>query len=104
MAAAVSSLAYVAVWGGVAIAMFHVVRAAHQCLLRCAYCETDLDSFVTANNRSKWYSHDRNLLSDAGEPSKEMLAFATEEGACKEGFHLRKNTRPGTARKATAAS
>jgi aspartate carbamoyltransferase catalytic subunit len=83
---------------------FHVVRAAHQCLLRCAYCETDLDSFVTANNRSKWYSHGRNLLSDAGEPSKEMLAFATEEDACKEGFHLRKNTRPGTARKATAAS
>jgi aspartate carbamoyltransferase catalytic subunit len=85
---------------------FHVVRVGRQCLLRCAYCETDRDEFVTANKRQMWYSHDTTLWSAVDEHAqKDMLAFATEDDARKAGFHLRKNARHGApARKASAAS
>ncbi len=85
---------------------FHVVRpsAGHETFLRCAYCETDLETFVTANKRFQWYSTDKNLLCNSNDNSfKDMLAFATEEDARKAGFHVRKNTpHSPTARKASA--
>jgi aspartate carbamoyltransferase catalytic subunit len=85
---------------------FHVLHtaASHESFLRCAYCETDLDEFVSANKRSMWYSIDKNLLSNSNNNSfRDMLAFATEEEARKAGFHLRKSTRhSATTQKASA--
>jgi aspartate carbamoyltransferase catalytic subunit len=87
---------------------FHVVRhgESEQCMLRCSYCETDLENFLSANKRQMWYSFDRNLLSSFdGHSQKDMLAFATEEEARKAGFHLRKNkSHNATTRKVTAAT
>ena len=83
---------------------FHLVCAApdHQCVLRCAYCEADVDRFVTANKRLMWYSPDRNLPSLFEEHSwKDIVAFASEQEARQAGFHP-KRTRPAAARKATA--
>jgi aspartate carbamoyltransferase catalytic subunit len=85
---------------------FHVVQSGpgHEWLLRCAYCEADLDHFVTANKRHLWYSPDRNLPSGVSEHSwKEVVAFATEQEARSAGFHLKRH-RAAVARKTTAAS
>jgi hypothetical protein len=75
---------------------FHVVESADRrgCKLRCVYCETDIDRFVVAHKKSKWYADDTSLLLQAKEPSREFLAFAEEADAASRGYHSRRQTAP----------
>ena len=43
---------------------FLIVRAeaAGECKLRCVYCESDIEQFVVASRKNKWYSADRSTL------------------------------------------
>jgi hypothetical protein len=75
---------------------FYVVPGAEHgdCRLRCKYCETDIDRFVVAHKKSKWYADDTSLLLQAKEPSREFLAFAEEADAASRGYHSRRQAAP----------
>jgi aspartate carbamoyltransferase catalytic subunit len=70
--------------------------------LRCFYCESEMDAFVIASRKNKWYTADTGAL--AGITSKnvrDFLFFADERDAISSGFHAR---RSGDTRKARAAA
>ena len=84
---------------------FHVIRwgPSRDCMLRCSYCEADIECFVAANKRQMWYSPDRNLLANFEQHSlRDLLAFASEQEAREAGYHP-KRTRPPANGLASAA-
>ena len=85
---------------------FHFIEVTGRAFLRCAYCEADLEEFVTASKRHMWYSLEKTLWSATDHHAlKDMIAFATEADAREAGFHPRKSGPHGAAaRKSRAAS
>jgi hypothetical protein len=81
---------------------FHVVRtAAEECKLRCVYCESDIDSFVVAHRKNKWYAKDSSLLlRDREHNLRELLVFADEGDAREGGFHFRRHLGARSAQRA----
>ncbi|HEY6259594.1 MAG TPA: hypothetical protein VIY51_27780 [Xanthobacteraceae bacterium] len=73
---------------------FHVVKAAAGgCKLRCVYCESDIESFVVAHKKNKWYAKDASLLlRDRDHNLRELVVFADESDARDSGFHFRRHS------------
>jgi hypothetical protein len=72
---------------------FFLVRSHSQvhCKLRCAYCETDVDEFVLASKKNKWFSPDiASVLRSHKNDLRDLLAFSSEVQARKAGYHLRR--------------
>jgi len=72
---------------------FQVVKTAatEGCMLRCDYCESDIESFVVAHKKNKWYAKDSALLLREGEHSlRELIVFADEADARAGGFHFKR--------------
>jgi aspartate carbamoyltransferase catalytic subunit len=73
---------------------FFVVKANAEagCKLRCGYCETDLERFVVAHKKNKWFTKDRDMLLQPDEQHfRELIVFADEADAREAGFHFRRN-------------
>jgi len=63
--------------------------------LRCAYCETDVEDFVIASKKNKWFTPDiASFLRINGENFRDFLAFSSAPDARNAGFHLRKHFAP----------
>jgi len=75
---------------------FLIVRsdAAAECKLRCVYCENDIERFVVASKKNKWYAADPAALLRAVDDHhlKEIVVFADETAAQAAGFHSRRGT------------
>src|SRR5215831_9733715 len=75
---------------------FLIVRshAARECKLRCAYCENDMERFVVASKKNKWYAADSAALLRAVDDHHltETVVFANEADAQAAGFHSRRGT------------
>jgi aspartate carbamoyltransferase catalytic subunit len=72
---------------------FYVI-AGQATRLRCYYCETDIETFVIANKRTKHYDPDVSQLPTAIERNaREIIAFAQAADAEKAGFSLPKRRR-----------
>jgi aspartate carbamoyltransferase catalytic subunit len=72
---------------------FHVVPGpgADTCKLRCAYCERDIDSFVVASRKNKWFAAEPSLLLRSDEQHfKDLIVFGNEADATAAGFHSRR--------------
>jgi wyosine [tRNA(Phe)-imidazoG37] synthetase (radical SAM superfamily) len=62
-----------------------------ECKLRCVYCESDIEQFVVASKKNKWYTADPSALLRADDHHlRELLVFAKEEDALAAGFHSRR--------------
>src|SRR5262245_30950216 len=62
-----------------------------ECKLRCVYCESDIEEFVVASKKSKWYAADPAAMLRPDEHHlKELIVFASEEDALAAGFHSRR--------------
>jgi aspartate carbamoyltransferase catalytic subunit len=60
--------------------------------LRCFYCESDIDRFVVAHKKNRWFAEDTTLLRKATEQTiKDYVAFSTGEDAIETGFHSKRN-------------
>ena len=60
---------------------FYVVKnnASPGCKLRCVYCENDIDQFVVAHKKNKWYTGDASTLAKATDQNiKDMVIFAED--------------------------
>jgi aspartate carbamoyltransferase catalytic subunit len=86
---------------------FHIVPnpATETCKLRCVYCERDIDAFVVASKKNKWFTADTTpLLRSDDQHFKDLVVFATNADAIEAGFHYRragaehKVARPGMTR------
>src|SRR5215471_843455 len=54
--------------------------------LRCAYCETDIEHFVVASKRNRWFTPDVRILFRTAEHSiKDLIAFPNDESAKEAG-------------------
>lgn len=70
---------------------FHVVSIGDGVMLRCMYCENDIDRFVVASRKGKWYSADRIFLSKVStQKLKDIVFFHNESDALDNGYHSRK--------------
>src|SRR5262249_41234396 len=72
---------------------FYIVKTdtPAECKLRCVYCESDIEAFVVASKKNKWYATDPSALVRADDHHlKELLVFANEEDALAAGFHSRR--------------
>jgi aspartate carbamoyltransferase catalytic subunit len=71
--------------------------AGEGCKLRCAYCESDVERFVVAHKKNKWYTKDAAaLLTHDEHHLRELIVFALDTDAREAGFHFRRG--PLTAR------
>jgi aspartate carbamoyltransferase catalytic subunit len=62
-----------------------------QCKLRCVYCENDIEDFVGASKKNKWYDSEPTvLLREAEHSFKDMVVFASAKDAVGAGFHFRR--------------
>jgi aspartate carbamoyltransferase catalytic subunit len=74
---------------------FHVVKTASVagCKLRCVYCEADVESFVVAHKKNKWYAKDASpLLREGDHNLRELIVFAEEAHARDSGYHFRRSS------------
>jgi aspartate carbamoyltransferase catalytic subunit len=74
---------------------FHVVKTASDsgCKIRCVYCESDIEAFVVAHKKNKWYSKDSSHLLKEGEHNlRELIVYADEAQASAEGYHFRRTS------------
>jgi aspartate carbamoyltransferase catalytic subunit len=74
---------------------FYVLKASAQNAgkLRCVYCESDVDQFVVAHKKHKWFSSDAAALLNAPRDHfKEFLVFADADEAAKSGYHSKKTS------------
>lgn len=61
------------------------------CKLRCAYCESDIDQFVFASRKNKWFTNESAVLLRATDQTlKDIIVFASEADAHAAGFHSRR--------------
>jgi aspartate carbamoyltransferase catalytic subunit len=62
-----------------------------ECKLRCVYCECDIEHFVVASRKNKWFASEPALVQRSDDQHlKEMLVFATEKDAIEAGFHSKR--------------
>ncbi len=84
---------------------FHIVQSAAATRLRCVYCEREIEHFVVASKKNKWYTADPTALQRAGDHLKDTILFADEAAAQAAGFHSRRAAaEPRPARRAGARS
>ena len=72
---------------------FYVVKTAASaaCKLRCFYCESDIETFVVAHKKNKWFTKDASVLLGEGDHGlRELIVFADEAEARENGFHFRR--------------
>src|SRR5262245_54624678 len=70
---------------------FHVVQSGDTTRLRCVYCEREIEHFVVASKKNKWYASDIPPLrrrTDHG--LKDIILFKDEAEAQAAGFHSRR--------------
>jgi aspartate carbamoyltransferase catalytic subunit len=73
---------------------FHLITAEKAAAgrLRCFYCESEVDAFVIASRRNKWYTMDTSALAGVSNQNvRDFLFFANESDAIRGGFHSRKH-------------
>jgi hypothetical protein len=68
---------------------FHIVKAGEAPKLRCVYCERDIERFVVASKKNKWYAAEPAALARAAD-LKDTVLFKDEAAAETEGFHSRR--------------
>jgi aspartate carbamoyltransferase catalytic subunit len=85
---------------------FYVVKTQSQaeCKLRCAYCECDIEDFVVASRKNKWFAADPAVLVRADDQHfKDLVVFAKPAEAAEAGFHSRRAAaEPKPARRAAS--
>ncbi|HEY4406200.1 MAG TPA: hypothetical protein VGN55_16250, partial [Xanthobacteraceae bacterium] len=72
---------------------FQLVKTAatEGCKLRCDYCESDIESFVVAHKKNKWFAKDAALLLREDEHNRrELIVFADDADAREAGFHFKR--------------
>jgi aspartate carbamoyltransferase catalytic subunit len=70
---------------------FHVVTAGEQPRLRCQYCENDIDRFVIASKKGKWFSTDPEILTKySTQRLKDIVLFENESDAHSNGYHSKR--------------
>jgi aspartate carbamoyltransferase catalytic subunit len=70
---------------------FHVVSIGKTPMLRCMYCENDIDRFVVASRKGKWYSADPAMLAKfTTQKLKDIIAFENESDAHAHGYHSKR--------------
>jgi aspartate carbamoyltransferase catalytic subunit len=69
---------------------FHVVTGPSATRLRCVYCEREINRFVVASKKNKWYTADPSALQRAADHLKDTILFANESDAEAAGFHSRR--------------
>ena len=79
---------------------FYVLKtsAPNACRLRCFYCESDIEQFVVASKKNKWFNNDHTALLRADDQHpREHIVFPNKEAAIEAGFHSRRGmVAPGT--------
>ncbi len=86
---------------------FYVLQPSAQdaAKLRCVYCESDVDRFVVAHKKHKWYADDAApLLSGSGDHFKELVVFADADEATGCGYHGKKSSGAPKSQRASAKS
>jgi aspartate carbamoyltransferase catalytic subunit len=77
---------------------FHVVTTDNQesCKLRCVYCENDIEQFVVASRKNKWFASEPQALLRAADHHalKDLVVFADAADAQAAGFHARRGAEP----------
>jgi hypothetical protein len=85
---------------------FYVVKTQSEaeCKLRCAYCENDIEDFVVASRKNKWFAADPAALVRADDQHfKDLIVFAKAADAAEAGFHSRRAAaEPKPARRAAS--
>ncbi len=85
---------------------FYVVKTQSEaeCKLRCAYCENDIEDFVVASRKNKWFAADPAALVRADEQHfKDLIVFEKAADAADAGFHSRRAAaEPKPARRAAS--
>ena len=74
---------------------FHVIRneGTGAIRLRCVYCESDVEQFVVASKKNKWFTRDAApLLRTQDQHFNELVVFADDADAIANGFHFRRGT------------
>jgi hypothetical protein len=72
---------------------FHVIDGQDQ-RLRCFYCETDIETFVVANKKSKHYASEAGELRAAiAKHEREIVLFSNPSDAEAAGYSLSKRRR-----------
>jgi aspartate carbamoyltransferase catalytic subunit len=70
---------------------FHVIESGEKARLRCAYCEREIEHFVVASKKNKWYAADIPPLRRSSDHGlKDIILFANEADAQAAGFHSRR--------------
>ena len=70
---------------------FYVVSIGDGVMLRCMYCENDVDRFVVASKKGKWYSANASLLAKAStQKLKDFVFYQNDGDALDNGYHSRK--------------
>ncbi len=69
---------------------FHVVQGPNATRLRCVYCEREINRFVAASKKNKWYTAEPSALQRAADHLKDTILFANEADAEAAGFHSRR--------------
>jgi aspartate carbamoyltransferase catalytic subunit len=72
---------------------FYVIQngASRAHMLRCVYCESDVEHFVVASKKNKWFTNDATpLLRTNDQNFKELIVFANDADALAHGFHSRR--------------
>jgi aspartate carbamoyltransferase catalytic subunit len=85
---------------------FAVVPSATTTRLRCMYCEREIEQFVVASKKNKWYATGPTALQRATDQGlKDTILFADEADAQAAGFHSRRvAAEPRPARRAAGRS
>jgi hypothetical protein len=69
---------------------FSIVKSGSTTRLRCVYCEREIEKFVIASKKSKWYATGSPLQRNADHGLKDTILFADEAEAQAAGFHSRR--------------
>jgi aspartate carbamoyltransferase catalytic subunit len=70
---------------------FYVVKSGETARLRCVYCEREIERFVVASKKNKWYASDIPPLRRSTDHGlKDIILFANEADAQAAGFHSRR--------------
>jgi aspartate carbamoyltransferase regulatory subunit len=85
---------------------FHLMKVPHsrQYRLRCAYCETDIEHFVIANKKHRWFTTNFDSSLRLSENAiKDIVAFSDEGEPKQRGFHQRRHGNPSPEVESTPA-
>ena len=69
---------------------FSIVKSASTARLRCVYCDREIEKFVVASKKNKWYASGSSLLGSTDHTFKDTILFANEADAQAAGFHSRR--------------